>query len=466
MIANLQAQIDELKAQRGVPPAAAPSAPVAAAPPAPIAAPAAVDRDAFAKIVREELKLVEEEKKEKSPRQFRVYWKDGFRFDSLDDTFKLKLGGRVQMDWTFARQDEDLDKNPGGLSGWGHQSDGFEFRRARLYAAGTIHDEVIFKTQFDFAGDGHGKIRDIYIGLKHVTYVGRVRVGNQYEPFSISLLTSDKYITFLERGLPSEGLFAPGRNPGVRIDNHVLDDRVTYAVGLYRTHDDNFANADGDGEIAVTGRLTGLPYYGDKGRRLVHVGAAVSRRWAGDTFRFRQRPENHSAGRLIDTGSFRADDVLLLGLENAYVFGPLAVQAEYIRSYVDVNSPATSTQFRNVHFDGYYAQASYFLTGEHRPYKKEDGYFGRVKPKKSFSLKGGGLGAWELAARYSHANLDDDTIRGGTEDNVTLGLNWYWNPAVRIMVNYVMANVDRVASNRRKYSADANYLLMRFQVDF
>ena len=122
--------------------------------------------------------------------------------------------------------------------------------------------------------------------------------------------------------------------------------------------------------------------------------------------------------------------MLLLGLENAYVLGPLAVQAEYIRSYVDVNSPGTATQFRNVHFDGYYAQTSYFLTGEHRPYRKKDGYFGRVKPKKNFSLKRGGLGAWEVAARYSHANL------------------------------------DRIGPSSRKYSADANYLLTRFQVDF
>ena len=60
-------------------------------------------------------------------------------------------------------------------------------------------------------------------------------------------------------------------------------------------------------------------------------------------------------------------------------------------------------------FDGYYVQAGYFLTGEHRPYVFGRGGFGRVKPKSIFG-KDDGRGAWEIAARYSTLDLTDGAV--------------------------------------------------------
>jgi len=70
-------------------------------------------------------------------------------------------------------------------------------------------------------------------------------------------------------------------------------------------------------------------------------------------------------------------------------------------------------------------------------------------------------GAWELTARYSHIDLDDGGVRGGTEDNFTLGLNWYANEHLRIMSNYI-----KVRSERRGDSDDPDILLVRAQITF
>ena len=54
-------------------------------------------------------------------------------------------------------------------------------------------------------------------------------------------------------------------------------------------------------------------------------------------------------------------------------------------------------------FNGSYAFASLFLTGETRPYLVEEGEFDRIVPKSS-------IGAWEIAARVSGIDLNDPSV--------------------------------------------------------
>ena len=66
-----------------------------------------------------------------------------------------------------------------------------------------------------------------------------------------------------------------------------------------------------------------------------------------------------------------------------------------------------------------------------------------MKPKTTFGWKeGSGLGAWEVAARYSSLDLNDGGVRGGVQNAVTLGLNWDLYPNTRNMWNYVYNDVD------------------------
>ena len=101
-------------------------------------------------------------------------------------------------------------------------------------------------------------------------------------------------------------------------------------------------------------------------------------------------------------------------------------------------------QLGNVFVYGWYAEALYFLTGEHREYEKKSGAFGRVVPHDNLGSKCG-CGAWQVGARYSMANLSDSGMDGGRADDVTLGLNWFLNPNMKIQSNYVYTMRDAPA---------------------
>lgn len=394
---------------------------------------------------------IEELKKDKprvAPTDFRAFWKEGLNFATQDGNFKLKAGGRIQNDWLWISEDNDIKNDVVGGSTLGDQEDGTEFRRARLYLSGLIYGNIEYKAQYDFAG-GDADFKDVYIGLLDFP-LGKIRAGHFKEPFSLEEVTSSKYLTFLERALPNA--LVPSRNTGVMLHGTALaasDPRMTWAVGVFRDTPDD-GDIQDDGGYNLTGRLTWLPRYEDGGASLVHLGAAYSRRNPNDdTASFDSRPEAHLTDRFVDTGSFASDDVDLVGLEAACVSGPLSIQGEYVFADADVASSAN--------FQGYYAQASYFLTGEHRRYKPSGGVFSRVRPKEDFSY-GGGPGAWEAAFRYSGLDLNDSSLTGGKLHDFTAGLNWYLNPNTRVMWNYVHADKDDVGN--------ADMLLMRLQVDF
>jgi phosphate-selective porin OprO/OprP len=63
-----------------------------------------------------------------------------------------------------------------------------------------------------------------------------------------------------------------------------------------------------------------------------------------------------------------------------------------------------------------------------------------------------------VAARFSRIDLGSENIEGGTEDDVTGGINWYLNPVTRITVNYVWAHLESVGNS--------NIAQGRFQVSF
>lgn len=366
-----------------------------------------------------------------------VQWKDTFRVKSPDGSISLKFGGRIQNDWAFYSADGGLEAAVGAFE------EGTEFRRARLYFEGELYERVELKAQYDFAG-GDPELKDVYLGLVNLPGVGGARVGHYKEPYSLDEQTSSKYLTFMERPLIVEA-FSPSRNTGFML--HRSEERYTWAVGLFRDADD-FGDAVESDELNATARVTGLPWYADGGRRLVHLGAAVSEREpTGDRLRFRSRPESHLAPRIVDTGTFGADGLTLVSLEGAVVNGPFHAQGEYAQAAV------SGTGADDADFDGFYVQGGWFLTGEHRPYG--GGSFGRVKPGRPL---GTGPGAWEVAVRYSTLDLTDGPVAGGEVDDVALALNWYPYSNVRWMLDYVVADREDVG--------EVDTVQMRFQIDF
>lgn len=375
------------------------------------------------------------EKTEPNPGDVHAYWKDGLRLDSQDGNFKLKFGGRLHLDAGWIGGDE-LEEQLGT-----DLKDGVEVRRARLSVEGTMYQFLDFKFEYDF-GTGAAVPRDVFLRFTHLAAVGNLTAGQFKEPFGLEEFASDNYTTFIERGLPDA--FAPSYNLGIMANNTLCNDRVTWAVGAFRDTDDSGKLSSDDGGYGATARVTALPWYEEEGKKLLHLAASYSLRTpTDDTAQYSARPEAHFVNVLFtDTGKIpEVSDVNLFGTEAALVCGPLSFQTEYMGSALDRRGDDC------LYFDGAYGQLSYFLTGEHRPYRTATGTFDNVRPNKNFR-QDGGLGAWELAVRYSFLDLRDSDLPATARlvQDLTAGVNWYLTPNIRLMWNYIHSwvsdNVD------------------------
>ena len=449
------------------------------------------------KSIEERLDLLEQAFKT-SEKSFRVYWKDDLRFETLDKEIEIRIGGRINLDWNFTLEGDEVREVIEAPFGFDEiqPEDQIFFRRARIFIRGTLYKFVTFKAEYDFAGED-ATFTDVYLGLQDIPYLGEFLVGRFKVPFGLEELTSSRFVTFQERSLPIEA-FAPSRELGFYVGNTLLDERMTWAFSVTRVGESTDAVFDAKGsskDINVTARLTGLPWFADKGRQLVHLGFAYAFRSfideEGDNLaRFRTRPEariGEDRGlRFVDTDQFGAKSGHLFGVEGAFVWGPFSLQGEAILAtgFDGVGLVGEDTfdkdEIEDATLFGYYVFLSYFLTGEHRPYSTSSGTFDRPRPKRNFLR--GGAGAWEVAVRFSSIDLSDanaftdDARDGGKEYNFTFGLNWYLNPNTRVTFNYIYGMVDDrtwtgedAAGNPLSVGFDEDtfsVVSMRFQVDF
>ncbi len=348
-------------------------------------------------------------------------WKEGMRFETANGQVKGRMLGRIQWDASWLDLDDSLQT--AGFT----DADGTEFRRARLGVYFELFDGYEIMAEYDFVAQDV-QIKDLYFGKKDLLGPVDLRIGHYKEPFSIGQLTSDSYITFVERALPDA--FVPARNSGVQLSSSHAGDAINWAIGGFKDTDDGGINQE-DGGYAVTGRVSGSPIYNDEGGTVVHVGASYTQRDDSD-LRYRQRPELHLSDFLVDTGTLDTDDVGVANLELASALGPVHGTAEYMTASAGGND--------DIDVDGFYVEAGWFITGEHRPYRRSAGVWDRLIPIENAG--GGGTGAWEVAARFSTIDLTDGAVVGGEEDNITVAVNWYLNPNMRWGVDYIMGNVD------------------------
>jgi len=280
---------------------------------------------------------------------------------------------------------------------------------------------------------------------------------------SLEAITSSRDITYMELAAPVQAL-APGNDAGLRIGRPVFHERMTWAFGLFSQGlGSEYGDASQDFARAI-GRLTWLPvYHVDPDRpdaaRFLHLGLSANALYSGNsTVRYRSRPESYLAPYVVDTGDISAEGALVVGGEVAWVNGPFSLQGEYLHSFVRENQTNATTI---LNFDGLYASASWFLTGESRPYNLINGCFDRVVPKHNFNWGRGGWGAWELAARYSYVNLDSGDINGGRMSLLMAGVNWYLHSHVKWRFEYGFGHVAAYQPQ-----GNLNIFQTRLEVDF
>ena len=91
-----------------------------------------------------------------------------------------------------------------------------------------------------------------------------------------------------------------------------------------------------------------------------------------------------------------------------------------------------------------YVELLYFLTGEHQAYDRKTATFDRVVPLHNFNVwnRAFDWGAWQVGMRYSYLDLQDKGVNGATLHDIVLGLNWFWNPNMKVQWNFAVDHRD------------------------
>lgn len=320
-----------------------------------------------------------------------------------------------------------------------------------------------FKVQGDF-GDGTAQLQDAFVGFKGGDELN-ARVGQFKEPFWLEEFVSRRFIDFDQRSFMSK--FAPGRDVGAMIFGKPFGGFFKYELGIFNGQGKNSTDANDQKEAAV--RLTFYPLSGGDGAfKKLQIGISGTRSWQSGAFGSVSNPETNTTIIAMNVNVTQNGERVRKGVEFLLPVGPFALSGEY--GLVDMKLLRTTTEAESdIGLMGGYVAATYLMTGETKEYGT------RVRPANPFNPKEGKWGAFEIAARYSTIEAEDDLIdkefaaAGTTTQKATgytIGINWWLLANVRVTVDYVSDPYsDEITIAGRQIGSEKAYLA-RFQVDF
>ncbi len=314
---------------------------------------------------------------------------------------------------------------------WGSNAEENKIRRAQLVMIGNAGKHWSYL----MAGNIRHETQKAFLGSVYLKYADGpwfVKLGRDKRPILLEDRTSINWASTIERSLLFDfagptlrdrpkfgGIEAGFASKGFGVPMSAL-------VGFY---DNEEEEPDGSDVYGFGARWSIAPGIGEDG--ILHAGATFyGVDLKGGKFQM-ETGFGVNAGAAFQTGVQATGDIDLHGLELAYLHGPFSLQGEYL----DIDSDGFGQGF-GMEMDGFYAQASYVLTGESRGYQYKSGMFTKIHPKHEY-------GAWEVVARWEDAGVDIPGRALSAElERLVLGVNWEAAASVRFMLNYVMAELD------------------------
>jgi len=364
--------------------------------------------------------------------------KGGLQVESADKNFKFKFGGRIMADATWNSGDDyftrppQIPGRPPVLGTHLEANDGTEIRRGRMRFEGVFWQDWLTRLEADFADD-NVRVKDAFLEYNGFDFV-TITAGQQKQNFSRELQESSNDMMFTERSLMNI-LAAPVVDRAIGLNFQSYGENWVAKGGAYGDSiTPNTNNNAADEGWGISSRLIYNPIL--EKTKLIHLGIAGNYRAPDDNntvaknspLTLTYETTNMSNLNLINQTVNNIDNISMLGLEAAGIWGPASIGGEYTQMWVDRNNHS------DLALNGWYGEAAWTLTGESRKYKQ--GNFRYLEPAKPFSLKNGGWGAVETAVRYSGADLNDGSFKGGYIQNLTLAVNWYINSNVRLMADW------------------------------
>ena len=402
---------------------------------------------------------------------------------TADNRFQLAFRGRFQFDSGMFFQDSEL---PSYVTVGRDLHNGANFRRAQIGVEGRVYRDFNYEFVFDFGSSGTERAGQIY--LLRVAYTGipyfTINAGAIQPKFTMDDSTSSAEITFLERASVINTILDPFGGSDSRRGLELIYQRADLFKGgdnlLISTAltGERIAAIKSDDEGAqLTGRVAYRFHSDERSNYQIGFDAARILNKPNGLLSFSDRPETRVDGQQLVgfgatglTAAVPAKTAWLYGVEGAMNLGSFYLGGEYYRYGLDRTDPA----LKDPEFSGWYLQASYFLTGEMRPYLTASAAFGSPAVVSPFALDSGSWGTWEIKARYSNNTLDAfagdmttaNRVLGGEQNIVTIGANWYLNRNLRWMFDYLIADVDRRDAQGQQVGQDFNAFVNRLQYSF
>jgi phosphate-selective porin OprO/OprP len=389
------------------------------------------------------------------------------QFASADGRFTAALRSLVQFDYGYFSQ----GKNPSSVD----LNSGSNFRRAQIGLVGTAWSDWSYNFTYDFGGNGVEK--NGYIYYAYIEYAGlapfHARIGALTPFLGIEDSTGSGDLLFLERASAQDVSRNIAGGPGREgIDLFEQDDN--YIVSVSYTGKKTTDAATFDAQQAIVSRGSWLAVNRPRFKWLLDAGAtdvlsladAAANTNTSNFISFGNGPELAvDSTKTVNTGNIDAKKVDQYQFESALEYGGFYAQGGWDHYHV-----TRRTSLPSPSFSGWYAQGSYALTGEAHPYDPVTASFRNLVP--TDPLGEGGLGAWEVAARYSNIDLDylpmQSTalggVPGGNQNVWTLGLNWYPTNGLKFQFNYYNLQVNHV--NAPTSDISANAFGIRSQISF
>ncbi|HVT34331.1 MAG TPA: porin [Nevskiaceae bacterium] len=351
--------------------------------------------------------------------------KGGLTIKSDDGRFEGTLGGRLQYDYTAFQADNEA------VGGHTTTADGPYMRRAYITLSGKIYD-FKYKLENDFAGGSTGYAsKELWIG--HDLFGGFIKAGHMQPAYGMEELTSSNELLFTERPFISNNTVFSGREFQNGVSYNADGHGMTGMVTIYNanTADDKATGANPVNGSGYSGRGTWAPI-NDNGS-VLHLGLAIDEaKFSDGTLPAAVSAlyaEKNGSKITVASAGYKSQTTFVGELAGAV--GPFTAQAEYANAKYKYPAAADQT------LDSFYVQASWMITGESKPYKAAAGVFGNPKPN---SVDG----AWEAKVRYDYVK-NKDLATAPKASEISLGVNYYFNDKVRMMLDYNIGNGETTA---------------------
>jgi phosphate-selective porin OprO/OprP len=380
--------------------------------------------------------------------------KSGFQIASPDRTsFRLRIRGYAHLDsLTFAEPRSTTARER------------FQVSRARLNIEGTLFENVDFRLMPDFGG-ASPTLQDATVNLRYWP-LAQVQAGQFKSPFGLERLQSATALMFIPRAFPTQ--LAPNRDIGVMFHGDYREGVIQYQLAAMNgVTDGASATSDSDDSKDVVARVFTQPFLETPWAPLQGLGVGVAVSYGDQT---RATTTYRTGGQdtffRYATGVTEDGERLRVGPQATYYWGPFGSMCEWTKSDTHLLSSTLGRIESDVR--AWQVAASWMLTGEAASFRG-------ITPRNSLRPSEGTWGAFEVAARFHRLELDDDvftagfaspTVSASQADAWMLGVSWYLNPFVKLLLNYERTEFEGGGAVLGTDRPDEDAILTRFQLAY